>query len=147
MLVLALDIAEGEYKEYYKQQYAARVKANPDSKWLCTKRISLAEDKVKYLKMDINSIEKSNEGYKWAWDEKTLVGKKVGGVFRREQFKNQNSEYKFSTKLWYLTSTQKVNEGIKPPEDKLLDETVTKPIENNAFLDFNVPPTDEVLPF
>ncbi len=39
-----------------------------------------------FFKGMISCIEKSNEGYEWNWDEKTLKGKKIGVLFGREQY-------------------------------------------------------------
>lgn len=39
-----------------------------------------------YFKGFITAVEESNPGYKWNWDEKTLKGKKIGIVFRMEEY-------------------------------------------------------------
>lgn len=45
-----------------------------------------------FFKGVLTSLEESNPGFRWNWDESTLVGKKVGGVFGREQFRT-NAEH------------------------------------------------------
>ena len=73
----------------------------------------------------IENIEKSNEGFnfvKAGFDEKSLVGKLFGGVFGREQYKNQEGELKWATKCMSIRTVEKVREGIEAPADKLLKE-------------------------
>lgn len=93
MLVLHLDIAEGEYKGYFM------------NRWRMDKKFSKEPDKVYYravyrkvtenidsLKADITAIEQSNN-FKFDWDERSLIGKKVGcGVCEYEyySYKYQN---------------------------------------------------------
>lgn len=46
------------------------------------------------FKAFISSVEKSNEGFVWNWDEKALVGKWVGVVTREEEYTSNSGELK-----------------------------------------------------
>lgn len=82
-LVLAIDIVEGEYKDHFKKQFDAQTQ---NKKWPCTYRTEAptntsSEKSKEMFKRLITSIERSNPGFNWDWDEKKLKGKKVGIVF------------------------------------------------------------------
>ena len=96
-LEISFDIAEGDFKDYYAEQY--RNNQNPDRKW--KGKISLyiptddGSDKdaitKRRFKTTMNAIEESNPGYSWNWDEKSLKGKKCGVVL-------QDKEWEFNGK-------------------------------------------------
>ena len=86
-LVLAFDVAEGEYKDFFKKQYDANT--SEDKKWKGTTTLYVPTDdgsendkwtKQKF-KRYMTAIEDSNPGYNWNWDESTLKGKFIGGIF------------------------------------------------------------------
>ena len=95
MLVLALDIASGEYAGYFAGQFDLRRQKNPDAKWPCVyyqlTGLDEGNENPQYqgrLKHVIRLIEESNQGFQFDWDEAKLAGKKVGGVFREEEYAN-----------------------------------------------------------
>ena len=124
MLQLKLDIADGEYKDYFHNQFVSLGAKGYDTSWKATYNQLTEGNSLGYFKGLLANIEDSNPGYKFNWDEKTLVNKKIGGVFGREQFMGQNGELKFSTKCLYIVALSRVKD-IKPPEDKLLTVTQT----------------------
>lgn len=89
-LILRLDIAEGEYADYYqkrfhadearKSKFATKYKGdlrlripnkdNPNSRY--------PETDIRTFNDAICKIEKSNPGYHWDWNERGLIGKTVG---------------------------------------------------------------------
>lgn len=120
-LKLYLDIAEGRQKGYFQKLYD--MDERQPKKWGCT-YIQLAEGaSVGYFKALITAIEKSNQGYIWNWNENTLKGKLVGGVFGREQYKNNKNELKFATKCITIRSIYAIIDGIEAPPDKLFYDT------------------------
>lgn len=128
MLKIALDIAEGEQAGYYKKQFDADTRA--DKKWGCMVYV-VVEDKdgntSTGFKTFCDSAEKSNGGFaiKWGEDFATqFKNKLVGGIFGREEYKNNNQELKFSTKCRYFTTVEKARKGIEAPKDKLLQGVV-----------------------
>lgn len=75
------------------------------------------------FKRFVTSVEKSNNGYTWNWDEKSLKGKKFGGVFGREEFKTKNGDYKFAVKCRFPRSIESIISGnFTIPDDKLCKE-------------------------
>lgn len=87
MIELSFDIAEGEYKEFFKRQYQNN--QNEDKKWKGRVYIYCPLDdgserdgwtKTAFAKWT-NSLEESNNGYVWDWDEQKWTNKIVGIVF------------------------------------------------------------------
>lgn len=130
MLVLALDIADGEYKDYYKERFDKDTRE--DKKWGCVLRMVIDdptkdEDTRKKmqsrLKGAIKSIEDSNEGFTFDWDEEKLKGKTVGGEFAIEEYIGNDGSTKTSTKINRLRSVETIKKGIPMPRVKLIDGT------------------------
>ena len=93
-LVLRLEIVKGEYTNYYTNRYnhdagnAAQRRDYGSAKYKGDFRLNIpntANTKREHPEWDVAAfnnmvfcVESSNPGYKWAWDEKTLKGLKVG---------------------------------------------------------------------
>lgn len=96
-LRIDFDICEGEYKGYFDQQFAA---SNfDDKKWKGAIRLVVPNEGSQYFEGEkrrfnnfIWSIENSNKGYTWGWDESTLTGKMIGVIFGNKEW-----EYKGKT--------------------------------------------------
>ena len=95
-----------------------------------------------FFKGMISCIEKSNEGYEWNWDEKTLKGKKIGVLFGREQYL-MNGQKKWATKARAVRSIKGL-EMSEIPQDKLLDGS-TSGFDTSGFDDEDE--SEEDLPF
>lgn len=154
-MILLFDIAEGEQKGFYQKQYEARKQSASDAKWGGVHKQYTHDKGLPFFKGMICSIEKSNNGYRWDWNEKGLVGKRFGGVFGREQFLTQDGEKKFATKLVQIRSVDGLKEA-KIPEDKLLipDTTPVDPLaaasgtpDAMGFMDIPDGLENEQLPF
>ena len=150
VLVLAFDVVEGEYAGFYQKNFDAQ---QQDKKWKGTFRINLPKDdgsekdewNIKKLKASMTAIEKSNEGYLWNWDETSLKGKLVGGLFGNKEYE-YNGQKGFFTDCRALCSVEKIRSGnFTIPKDKLLNS------ETNSN-EFEVPEgfraiQDEDIPF
>ena len=103
ILAVAFDIAEGEYKGFYKQRYDANTDEN--KKWPAIHR-QFVEDRDgscnPFFKGLITSIEESNPNFKWNWEESTLKGKKFGAIMGREEFLTNDGQKKMATKVFYI---------------------------------------------
>jgi hypothetical protein len=75
-IVLAFDISEGEYAGYFKRRFDGDTRS--DKKWPGTFRQITEGKSTPFFKGMITSIELSNKGYKWDFDESKLKGKKMG---------------------------------------------------------------------
>lgn len=124
-LKIEVDIAgSDEQKGFFQNQYDNN--NNADKKWPngSCKYISLKEDDtcVAMYKGFTTCVEKSNPGYTWNFDEKTLIGKKLCGVYGLEEYQDQEGEIRTATKLVQFRSLDKLSE-IKIPKVKLIDGT------------------------
>ncbi len=123
-LALLFDIVEGDQKGFYQKQFDSRKRSGSDVKWsgVYKQFTRTKEDAANpFFKGVICSIEKSNNGYRWDWNEKSLVGKRFGGIFGRKQFLTNSGEKRMTTILKQIRSV----EGLKDaeiPEDELLPE-------------------------
>ena len=103
-LRIEYDIADGDFKGYYKEQ-----NDRWGGNWNASFIRSYKEKALGMLKHFTNCIEQSNAGYEWDWNEKGLIGKVVGLVLGEEEYKNNAGEIK--TKL--VVSQVKTVEDIK----------------------------------
>jgi hypothetical protein len=120
MLVVQFDIAEGEFANYYTDQFKKKFVTNPDTKYQGIYRQLTEGSSLTYFKGMIAAIESSNPNYKWNWDESTLKGKLFGGVFGQEEYLNGNNDVKLATKCMYIRSVEQIKAGVKIPEIKRL---------------------------
>lgn len=104
------DIVEGEYKGYFKN-----LETNTGK---CYGRItrSYKQTALPFFKAFVTASEKSNPGYTWNWDEKSLIGKFVTVVFRDEEYLKDGT-VKVMAKADEIRSLQALRDGfikIKP---------------------------------
>lgn len=122
MLTLMFDIAEGDSKGYYERQWKSN-ESKTDRKWHGTYNQLIEGKSIPFFKGLITSIEESNSGYKWNWDESTLKGKLFGGLFGRKQYRKNNGDLGMVTICMAIRSVKTIRAGVEPPEDKLLPVT------------------------
>ena len=129
-LVIKFDIeSPDEQAGFYANKFGEdAAKDALNAKWKGFHRISVpndnSEDFIKSnFKAFTTSVEESNPGYKWNWEENTLVGKTFGGVFGFEEFITPDGKTITMTKIRFVRSTTKIEEaGI--PKVKLADKTL-----------------------
>ena len=110
-LRIEYDIAEGEHKNFYRNQ----MQRNPDWRWGGVLIRSYKEKALPFFKAFVTSVEKSNSGYKFNDDEKTLVRKFVGLVLAEEEYTKNNGNI---GKRLYVASVHSVD-AIKKGEFKV----------------------------
>ena len=130
ILKIAFDIVNHEqFSGFYANRFKSAKAQNPDAKWGGVFDVFIPKDDGSELdgytkqafKRFITSVEKSNEGYVWNWDEKSLKGKAFGGIFGREEFITKEGDRKFAVKCRFPRSIDSIRNGdYKVPEDKLL---------------------------
>lgn len=132
MLVIALDIAEGEKKDYFKKRFDEDNRA--EKKWpagAIYRQMLEGEKAAGFLKGLMTSLEASNEGFKWNWDEKKLANLKCGGIFGEEEYKKIDGSIGTTTKIKFIRTVKAIQDGnFKVPEIKKL------PQKGEAFEDF-----------
>lgn len=124
-LEVYFDIVDGEFKGHFAEMKKAM---NKD----VSKEIrSYKTGALPFFKAFITAVEKSNAGYQWNWDEKTLKGKFIVAVFGEEEFKNDKGEVKVSCRVQEFRSIPAFKEGkLKVPELKKLktDPSSVQPV-------------------
>ena len=128
-LVIKFDIeSPDEQAGFYANKFAEDARADAlNAKWKGYHRISVptdeSEDFIKSnFKAFTTSVEESNPGYKWNWNEDTLVGKTFGGIFGLEEFITQDGKTLSLTKIRFIRSTEKIKDS-SIPKVKMADKT------------------------
>jgi hypothetical protein len=144
MLAIAFDIAGGEFDGYFMDLYGKNVtdaaKDGKQAKWpnggVYYQLID--EEHLGRFKAVINSIEASNPGFKFDMNEKSLIGKLFGGVFREEEYlSNRDGSIKTSLKCNAIRKIDGI-EDIPVPAKKCL---AGSPSQGNS------PVVEEEIPF
>ena len=128
-LQLRIDIAEpDEQAGFYNKKFQEDAKEDAlNAKWKGFYNLTVPEDNSEeFIKNNFKtlttSIEKSNPGYKWNWEENTLVGKIFCGVFGLEEFVNLEGNTITFTRCRFVRSTENMDK-ISIPKVKLADKT------------------------
>lgn len=118
-----VDIASGEFKDYYKKRYDNNTRSDKTWDNNATRYLAYEGENASYFKGFITCVENSNPGYKWQWDEKTLAGKKICGVFQYEEYENQEGKRGVKVRLNKFRSLDKIKEIEVSDSVRLLDGT------------------------
>ncbi len=125
-LAILYDIAEGEHTSFYARDFQGQ--SNDQKKWRGVLRVWIPQDDgsdkdeatKRAFKGMVTSFENSNQGYKWDWNENSLVGKTVGIIYRNEEWE-YNGKHGWTAKPLRCMSAAKVRSGdYTIPEDKPL---------------------------
>lgn len=139
ILKIMFDIINNDkYAKVFSSRYQSAKAADPAAKWPSGGVFDVFIPKDDGSEMDgytkqafkrfITSVERSNSGYIWNWDENSLKGKVFGGVFGREQFETTKGQLKFAVKCRFPRSVDSIRRGdFTIPEDKLLKEKANAP--------------------
>ena len=120
-LDLTIDIAEGDFKNYYARNYENQ---SGDKNWRGHYRQGTPANKNSggYFKGLITAIEQSNQGYQWDWNEKSLIGKEVGCLFRDEEWE-YNGHSGLRATPFRATTSEKIRSGdFQVPQPKYLNQ-------------------------
>lgn len=123
MLEIMFDVAEGQHKDFFKNMYNGQRAANADARWRGVYNQPLHDKDCLpngFFKGLITTIEKCNPGYKWDWNEGGLKGKKIGFVFREEEYLDNNANLRTSTKPAWPRSVDEIRQGVQVPAIKKL---------------------------
>lgn len=150
-MVISYDVEEGEFKGFYQKQYSSQT--SEDKKWKGSTRLWLPKDDgsesdewtKRKFKTFIVSVEDSNEGFHWDWDENKLKGKIVGGVFNEKEWE-YNGNSGFFTNLHHFAAADKIRKNdFKIPEPTYLKNKKSASMPE-GFVDVK-PGTPEEVPF
>lgn len=125
-LCLLFEIVEGDFRDYYTKDF--RENTNQDKKWKGVLRQFIPKDdgseRDEWTKSSfkglVTSVEKSNPGYQWDWDESSLVKKKVGILYRNEEWEYEGKNG-WTVRPFRAISVESVrDEDFTLPKDKPL---------------------------
>lgn len=147
---VSFDIAEGEYANFYTQQYKANTNENKDWPYDAVFYVNIPDDRSpEWMRLNYNTffadLEDSNDGFV-CQDTKSMKGKLIGGKFRIEQTTFNGNVYDH-TKLYWTCVADDVRNGRagRLPKDKLVDSSQS--VQNDGFMDIPDSLDDEGLPF
>lgn len=149
---IALDIIDGEFKDYYANDY--RNQTGEDKKWKGVLRLYLPKEDgsekdewtKSLFKATIEAIEDSNPGYHWDWDETKLRGKKVGCLFRLEEWEYDGKTGKKAQAFKFIDIDRIKTGKFKIPKEKLLNSSTANAAPAPSSTDFrDIPDSD--IPF
>ena len=109
-LKISVDIASGEYKDFFKKSYENDTRI--DKKWNnnAVRYLAYEGENVSYFKGFLTIVENSNVGYKWNWEESTLIDKKLVGVFQYEEYEKQDGTKGIKVRLSKFRSLDKLKD-------------------------------------
>ena len=137
-LVLAIDVAEGEYKGFFKKDFDTNDRE--DKKWRGIYRISIPKDDgteqdvwtKRTFGNFIWAVQESNDGYTWDWDEKKLKGKKLGVLYRNKEWAMEDRTG-WTTEAAGSASVEDIRTGkFRPLKDKPLKNKPQGSTSENA---------------
>ena len=133
MLTLAIDIADGDYKDHFKQMFERKKQFKSDAKWPCqyyqlTRKDEQTRGRFKGL---ITVFEKDNPAFRWAWEESALKGLRCGCIFREEEYIGTDSQVHTTTRCYALIPTEELADAVIPekkciaaPQDGFSDSDI-----------------------
>ena len=153
MLEISFDITSGEYKDYYANDY--RSQQSEDKRWKGVLRLNIPTDdgsdsdvwSKRKFKTNITSVEESNPGYNWDWDERKLEGKKVGVLLQNKEW-DFNGKTGWTAQPYGFIDIQKIKDGdFTVPKDKPLQQSQqAQQADSSSKSDF-IEIKDDDLPF
>ena len=141
-LKLSIDIDEGEYHDCFMDEYQRKQKTNKDAVWPCVFYQGVSGKSLAFFKGLLEMIRQSNPGYVPAPDasgnfnEKTLIGKRIGFVFREEE-REYNGKIYTNARPRFAKTVEDIQNGNFVVPDKLT-------VEKHAF---GSTANDEEIPF
>lgn len=137
-LKIDYDICHGEFAGYYTKQ-----NERFGGDWFANFIRSYKEKAAGMFKHFIKCVEESNAGYKWEWDEQTLVHKYLGVVLAEEEYQKRDGSVGVKLVVKDVTTVDQIMEGdFEVPAIKRI--AVTAPSPSFDFVDAG---SDEELPF
>lgn len=155
-LCILFDIEDGEYAGFYANEFKSNQRE--DKKWKGVLRQFLPKDdgseKDEWTKSSfkglVTSIESSNRGYQWNWDENSLAGKEIGIIFRNEEWEYEGKTG-WAVRPFRATSVDTVQDGDytlpkdKPLKSRPVDNYGASPAAQSSFVPLD--DSEEELPF
>ena len=140
---MCIDIAEGEYKNYYSDL------AKEKDFWALKLYRSYKESALGFFKSFKNHVEASNPGYAFDDDEKTLVDKYIGIILQEEDYIKNDGSVGTRIKIARTLPIADIRAGnFKVPMKKELEQTeAPKPTSAPKNVWGNVDDSENGTPF
>lgn len=147
-LEVLIDIKYGAFAGYYEDLY--RSSTSDRKRWRGVLRVFIPRDDgsendertKSNFKGFTTSVEESNPGYTWDWNESALKGKEIGILFRSEEWE-YNGKHGWTTRPFLPCSVGRIEDGkYTIPEPRAL-----KKPENPSSTFSSITGDDEELPF
>lgn len=132
MVEAMVDIAEGDFKDYFGDLYRSRISNDPNAKYpyngiLRITAVDENNNTKKNFKSFCTAIEQSNDMTLPRHDEaflKALAGKYVGVLYQREEYAGNDGKTHWSTKPKWYRNVETIRSGnYTKPEDVPLPAT------------------------
>lgn len=155
-IAIAFDIAEGDYKDFYMEQFNSNTAE--DKKWPndAIYRLTVPSDGCQQYVVDnwntfFADLEDSNNGFVFAGDTAKLKGKLIGGKFHIEQSEYRGQTYNHTRLRWTCVADDvRSGKAVKSmPNDKLLGGKPSRSAAQTSDTGFmDVPAgSEEEIPF
>ena len=146
MIVVSFDICEGSPLDgFYRRKHDRRKNAGFTTGWGGVIRFMIYENDGKstnkFLKVFATSVEESNPGYQFNFDESSLADKLVGLVFGEEEYLGNDGKPHTSVKAQQARSVEAIRAGVPVPQAKKLNAESVKPAQGFTEVE------DDELPF
>ncbi len=146
MLVLAMDIAEGEYRDFYRKIFDRKMsykKEGQEVKWPCQYYQLTRKDEqtIGRFKGLLTCIEMSNDGYHWNREETSLRGKVCGVIMREEEYLGNDNKPHTTTRCYAIIPISEMDNATVP-EKKCLE-----PQAGQSFVPVTGYDPNEEIPF
>ena len=150
-LVIAYDITEGEYAGFFMKDWQNN--QNDDKKWRGNLSMTLpmedGSEQDVWKKRAIGnlaaSLEESNPGYHWDWDETKLKCKKLGFLVREREWE-MNGRTGWTTEACSCTDIESIRSGhFRIPKARPLAHAAA--VSTAPASDYAAAASDDDLPF
>lgn len=132
MLVIQFDTAKDDSQPgYFTQQWKSDTR--PEKRWGGVSYQNVLDyegNTNRGFKTFTTSVEVSNPGFSIKWGDsfcECLKGRRVGAIFRREEYMGNDGRPHWSTKLLSFRSVKTIQDGVDVPEDKPLSDGYEPP--------------------
>ena len=154
MLILCLEIDEGgQFDGVYRRMYDSRLRnaqGGQAVRWPCMYYQMIndyqhPENTNPRFKGLVRAVEESNPGFMWRWEERDLINRRVGMIFREEEYEGNDGTVRTNVKPFACFAAHKIAE-IAVPAKKTLTNSPTAasaPAQGNGFQEVQ----DDELPF
>lgn len=138
-LDVRFDVDEGDLAGFFKDNYESN--PNEDKKWKGRASIWWPKDDddekgLERLNDIMACFEDSNKGFSWDWNEKKLIGKKIGALFRTVHTIIEDRNVSYTEFAWFTDAESIRTNKFKIPADKYKNgaSASTESIMNEPFM-------------